>query len=881
VAECKVCSNTTLVHCKQCDVVSGATRAVYNVDGFCSKTCWYRWHEVETDEEQVPAKKTNPSAAATSSSTAVAPRSCPSSTVVFVAPPFRGHFQILYEAAEQWALRNPQVVVHFVICGWSNVALPIKVDEFRLPYTYLHASSLHETDPNKFNPERATKLYAVLHTWLTQHTAGTSIQTIVYDFFCWEAARVGADLRIPTICSIPAIPTSASQDVHERTVTALLQNDGLRTALRTGEVEQVKLVSDALYLPGSRGQWLWAPVNVFEHFDALSWSLGCNVRPVELVSPTTSSSVVSVATRPGFHLYVSLGTVVTGNLLLLYPDPIRRLVRALFRTIHEWFLAATDAAATATFSIPGIADEIRSDLRATSRVRIVEFCDQRAELDKASLFVTHGGGNSLREAVESACPMAVLPFFGDQWHAAEHVERAGFGVTGSVFPAAFPNNGLSVRSTTAFGELTSAWPDASFDASVLGWLDKAFSSLNELKQNLLRSRNIDVVNVCDEKLDALQVDWHSGDLLFGTNAARVRFDKAWHDVGGARTKPLFCIGDVRPFSAIVGEQKASCENRYARPALIDQFNDVLRSGPEALSREIQRCRQLGFRAYENDLARFDAFLTSLHRSRPLTLDTRVDLEQVWRMCMDGMDAFLAPASSTCHIHFAISDFDATKNEATRRELDFLVAHQDRFRFKVSYYAQEDRTGAWYRTSNPMCSTDTGSSTRRSLQAMPETFEACVRQLQRVLASAPFATTVQPAWNMRIKEPGSVDAKLREGRRPVDDFFGVRLSYPYTQQLYQFAHFLIQATLSAVTWERTVVWEDGKIVYLYGYYGPHQHPLEVQLWPSIYLAAFQSEHDAIYKKGRLASAAEQAASAERRVKQRELQHLVDASAVLLL
>ncbi|MFD5552787.1 glycosyltransferase [Streptomyces sp. NPDC127068] len=60
-------------------------------------------------------------------------------------------------------------------------------------------------------------------------------------------------------------------------------------------------------------------------------------------------------------------------------------------------------------------------------VRLVEFLPQPLLLESVDLFLTHGGFNSVREALRTGTPMAVLPQFGDQFSNAERVGELGLG----------------------------------------------------------------------------------------------------------------------------------------------------------------------------------------------------------------------------------------------------------------------------------------------------------------------------------------------------------------------------------------------------------------------------------------------------------------------
>lgn len=56
-----------------------------------------------------------------------------------------------------------------------------------------------------------------------------------------------------------------------------------------------------------------------------------------------------------------------------------------------------------------------------------EYLPQLALLERAAVAITHGGNNSVTEAVASGVPMLVLPFSTDQFAGAAAIERAGWG----------------------------------------------------------------------------------------------------------------------------------------------------------------------------------------------------------------------------------------------------------------------------------------------------------------------------------------------------------------------------------------------------------------------------------------------------------------------
>lgn len=63
-------------------------------------------------------------------------------------------------------------------------------------------------------------------------------------------------------------------------------------------------------------------------------------------------------------------------------------------------------------------------------IEIVNWINQPAFLSdpRVKLFITHGGYNSLIEAVNYAKPLLLMPLFGDQWRNAQLAQRNGFGI---------------------------------------------------------------------------------------------------------------------------------------------------------------------------------------------------------------------------------------------------------------------------------------------------------------------------------------------------------------------------------------------------------------------------------------------------------------------
>ncbi len=73
------------------------------------------------------------------------------------------------------------------------------------------------------------------------------------------------------------------------------------------------------------------------------------------------------------------------------------------------------------------------------------FLPQVRLLRAASAAVTHGGNNSVTEAMTAGVPLLVLPFSTDQFAGAEAIERAGFGIALAPNTATVPQLGTALQ----------------------------------------------------------------------------------------------------------------------------------------------------------------------------------------------------------------------------------------------------------------------------------------------------------------------------------------------------------------------------------------------------------------------------------------------------
>lgn len=110
-------------------------------------------------------------------------------------------------------------------------------------------------------------------------------------------------------------------------------------------------------------------------------------------------------------------------------------------------------------------------------VRVVPWLPLANLLEDTDVFITHGGFNSIKEALAAVVPMVVVPLSADQWHSMERCEALGVGVgvgteerTAEHLHAAVDrvaSDPVFARRARLFGERIEALPDASTAVTLL------------------------------------------------------------------------------------------------------------------------------------------------------------------------------------------------------------------------------------------------------------------------------------------------------------------------------------------------------------------------------------------------------------------------------
>jgi hypothetical protein len=299
-----------------------------------------------------------------------------------------------------------------------------------------------------------------------------------------------------------------------------------------------------------------------------------------------------------------------------------------------------------------------SDLFDTipSNFHVFENVPQQEILALADVFVTHGGGNSVNEAIDAETPMVVIPFFGDQHLCADNVAKLGIGL---AFASDEADKDSVVDTDACHLERASMAEENAISDAIM----KIMSTTN-YKDNIkkLKSEKPGQLNSLVKLLgNDLTLDWHEGDLLYGCNDDRKKLAALT-----GRTD-FYRLCDMRSFSTLFADRK----NLDSMPRIIDQYHDVLTNiaiaGAELQTRQ--------FADYRDTLSEYGHYirpwLMKLDNLQGEANIKRYD-EVIWDMCLAGLSFFIYNKHKT--VHFVVGKYNDQINQATRRELNWVKTH---------------------------------------------------------------------------------------------------------------------------------------------------------------------------------------------------------------
>lgn len=340
--------------------------------------------------------------------------------IAIITPPFAGHYGVLLQLAQTLMASRQDVVFTMVITGWGNVKLDSHIKSLLeaqgLRVIELLAAPLNVLSPYDFTFSRVFDLMPALIEICQDH------DYFIYDIFSLEGYIVGHHLKKTAICSVPSImgPFNPKQKIFCHALLAhaeLIKQLELQYDLDI--YARLESVGDGFFIASDQKTLQWSWPRLIEADDYTRHRRLTNPIFMRPQSLTNKMRIQDEKKR----IYFSLGTVITGHLWEHIPS-LRVFVQEMIHYLVKHFGDHDDYEVIISTGrqVSDILTDIPNNFKAHERV------DQVSLLREVDLFITHGGGNSVNEAIDASVPMVVIPFFGDQHQSAANIQQLKIGL---------------------------------------------------------------------------------------------------------------------------------------------------------------------------------------------------------------------------------------------------------------------------------------------------------------------------------------------------------------------------------------------------------------------------------------------------------------------
>jgi hypothetical protein len=327
--------------------------------------------------------------------------------IVFISPPFVGHCFIFHRLSQRLKKESDHLELHLIYLTWKNLDMcsmlkHIENSFFHEIHQIVNDNILTTTDPVIWCEQQRVDLMPQLIDLLHD----INPETIVYDAFSW----VYTDLvtHFPKIRFISSLSGFLGPEIKSE--------------------KKYKSISDGFYQECPINI-IWAPSNVVSRQvnSGLYYFMG-------YILPDQNKKELSETKQDIFPFYkkrvlVSLGTVIQSKYMWDKNSSVRKFVTELFTRIVK--LSKSNRFQDVEFIMVTNYIDHLSDICGGGYRNVLcrDFIDQYHLLSEGriDLLVTHGGNNSVQEALMLRIPMLIIPFFGDQHDTAEWVTRNELG----------------------------------------------------------------------------------------------------------------------------------------------------------------------------------------------------------------------------------------------------------------------------------------------------------------------------------------------------------------------------------------------------------------------------------------------------------------------
>jgi MGT family glycosyltransferase len=384
---------------------------------------------------------------------------------LFAANPTVGHTNYLIELAAYFKSKGE--FTHFILPGeksiilrnlLKNPALTIdnKISKYQLEYTLmpmsvrqafygLQISSKKGIEETQFALKVFSAGFGKYLRALLSVIGTFKPDAIIYDYTFFPAIAASEKLQIPGVAvyhsglpffeyPVPPVGSNLKYGNYSREEFNRYEKilDGEESKI-AGKISQLYGIKNIVYLKQPSSRFL----NIVNSVRSAEYPRHLLPDTVHFTGPITpyenKLNYGKSSNGRKSVIYISLGTVFNKR-----PDLFRKIIESIDITDLEIVVAA------------GKSYDFLRGKQWKPNVNIQKFVHQAEVLQDASVFITHGGKNSINESMEAGVPMILFPAGGEQQYNADLAEWLGIGKNFGPIAESFTSGDLN----SAIKELT-------------------------------------------------------------------------------------------------------------------------------------------------------------------------------------------------------------------------------------------------------------------------------------------------------------------------------------------------------------------------------------------------------------------------------------------
>lgn len=361
--------------------------------------------------------------------------------IAFFAPPFRGHINRHLDLAKDYIKKGDQVT--FYLSSYKDHPLNLQAKkDIALIGAKLAPLSDHFPDMPKKAPAFRVPIKAkALYLPAYENMKKNQPDLIITDVLALEGRLLGKKFKIHTISLIPQFLGPSKYDVtkevaEDRDVMEAFHYLAENTPFELSEDFSIAL---SLYLTPGDEYYILSNEKLQETIDFRANRV-LNGAKITFIGPRASSIEEPTQETKALEedlkhqkeknnkkiIYVSFGTMVSGPLYNRVNEGKEFVDRIMGHLIES---ATKNSNNYYVFSLGKTQFKHFEGKPIANNVALFPQVDQLMVLKYADLFITHGGANSVNEAITANVPMIVIPFFDDQHFTAMAVKKAQYGTS--------------------------------------------------------------------------------------------------------------------------------------------------------------------------------------------------------------------------------------------------------------------------------------------------------------------------------------------------------------------------------------------------------------------------------------------------------------------